>query len=327
MRGRRFGSLLPALVMSWAVLSSRAAAAPNLATSGTPGSPLDYQAVLAHYDNGDFDRVAQNLETFIARHPAHSHDDSVFVAKHLAVVYSSNEATAEKGRQYMYRLVDLLPSSRLVDMYVKDERSRIFRKVREQFMARQHAMGVDTAGIVLPDSRVPVAQAAPAQLASTGPSVLPFASPTTTPSATQSAISSAMPGSPQEPGPEASASRAQERGYGNDPNMAPEGREAIRTVDPPPAPVAAFARTQPAPSGFRTPKPQRSSTRARLAAREAQGGLPLSQADVVTPAQRRKAPRTSYLFAGGAAFVAAAAVTYFVLSDSPGTKEKTYVVP
>ena len=60
---------------------------------------------------------------------------------------------------------------------------------------------------------------------------------------------------------------------------------------------------------------------------QAQGSQPQSQADLVTPAERRKAPRTSYRFAGGAAVVAAAAVTYFVLSDSPGTKEKTYVVP
>ena len=156
MQGRRFGSLLPTLVLSWAVMSSPAIAFPG---PDSPGSALDYQAVRAHYDNGDFDRVAQSLETFLARNPVHSHDDSVFVAKHLAVVYSSNESTVERGRQYMYRLVDLLPSSRLVDMYVQDERSRIFRKVREQFLARQHAMGVDTAGIVLPDSRVPVAPA------------------------------------------------------------------------------------------------------------------------------------------------------------------------
>lgn len=311
MLGRKFGFLLPALILSAAMPQRASAEVPSV-----PGAPpLDYLAIRTHYDNGDFDRVAQNLESFVARNPTHSHDDSVFVAKHLAVVYSSNDATAEKGRQYMYRLLDLLPSSRLVDMYVQDERSRIFRKVREQFMARQHAMGVDTARIVLPDSRMPVATAA------TGPKADP------------ALMASVMPMTSPEPmAAAAPLANAEPMAYGSGPGPGVDSpprsgaSDAGRYGESHPAPIAAHSRTRPAPSGFRTPKP-RSARRGSLEEAETQGSHSPLASGVETPGRKRKASKTSYLFAGGAAFVAAAAVTYFVLSDSPGSTEKTYVVP
>ena len=63
------------------------------------------------------------------------------IAKHLAGVYSAHPATREKGRYYMHRLLELVPSAKLVDMYVSEEIDRIFDKVREEFLARQRSFG------------------------------------------------------------------------------------------------------------------------------------------------------------------------------------------
>jgi hypothetical protein len=139
--------------------SARAAAAsnpddPSLAfkdgDSTLVKESLDQKKIHALYNNGDFEPVLQVLEAFMKHNKRYSHDDSVFIAKHLAVVYTSNPATREKGRYFMYRLLELLPSAKLVDMYVSEEVDRIFDKVREEFMVRQHGMGVDTSAIVLP---------------------------------------------------------------------------------------------------------------------------------------------------------------------------------
>ena len=44
----------------------------------------------------------------------------------------------------------MLPSAKLVDMYVSDEIDLIFDKVREEFMTRQKSFGVDTARVSVP---------------------------------------------------------------------------------------------------------------------------------------------------------------------------------
>jgi hypothetical protein len=111
---------------------------------------LDQKRIHDLYNNGDFDPVISLLEGFKNRNTRYSISDSVFIAKHLAVVYSANPATREKGRYYMMRLLELLPSAKLVDMYVSEEVDRIFDKVREEFLARQRGFGLDSSSIVLP---------------------------------------------------------------------------------------------------------------------------------------------------------------------------------
>lgn len=121
------------------------------ANAGSQGGALDQKKIHAEYNEGSFERVTAALESFMARNKTYSLDDSIFIAKHLAVVYSANPQTREKGKYYMYRLLALLPSAKLVDMYVSDEIDRIFDKVREEFMTRQKAFGVDSTQIAIPD--------------------------------------------------------------------------------------------------------------------------------------------------------------------------------
>jgi hypothetical protein len=66
------------------------------------------------------------------------------------VVYSASPETREKGRYYMMRLLELVPTAKLIDMFVSDEIDRIFEKVREEFYAKQHGFGLDTLTLSLP---------------------------------------------------------------------------------------------------------------------------------------------------------------------------------
>ncbi|HLP41458.1 MAG TPA: hypothetical protein VK465_08130, partial [Fibrobacteria bacterium] len=106
------------------------------------------------------------IEAFTKANRVYSRGDSIFIAKHLAVVHSANPDTREKGKYYMYRLLELLPSAELVDMFVSDEIDRIFDRVRKEFLARQKSFGVDSAQMSIPDSppsTSPAVAAAPAR--------------------------------------------------------------------------------------------------------------------------------------------------------------------
>jgi hypothetical protein len=115
---------------------------------------LDQKRIHRDYNEGNFENVIADIEGFQKSNPTYPASDSVFIAKHLAVVYSANPDTREKGKYYMFRLLEMLPSAKLVDMYVSDEIDRIFEKVREEYVSRQKGFGVDAIGTV-PD-RAPV---------------------------------------------------------------------------------------------------------------------------------------------------------------------------
>jgi hypothetical protein len=112
---------------------------------------LNQRAIHDLYNSGDFEPVIEVLERFQKNNRTSSFSDSVFIAKHLAVVYSATPKTREKGRYYMMRLLELVPTAKLIDMFVSDEIDRIFEKVREEFVAKQHGFGLDSLTLQLPD--------------------------------------------------------------------------------------------------------------------------------------------------------------------------------
>jgi hypothetical protein len=134
---------------SWPA-SARATPVPAKPAAGK-AEVLDQKKIHGDYNEGNFELVITAIEAFLRRNNAYSRGDSVFIAKHLAVVYSANPATREKGKYYMNRLLELMPSAKLVDMYVSDEIDRIFDKVREEFLARQRSFGVEGSMVVTPD--------------------------------------------------------------------------------------------------------------------------------------------------------------------------------
>jgi hypothetical protein len=113
-----------------------------------PSSPapiriLDQKRIHAIYSEGDFEGVIASIDSFTQANKTFSQSDSVFIAKHLAVVYTANPATREKGKNYMFRLLALLPSAKIVDMFVSDEIDHIFEKVREEYVVRRESLGMD----------------------------------------------------------------------------------------------------------------------------------------------------------------------------------------
>ena len=89
----------------------------------------------AKYRDGSFEMVIETLEAFLQTHKSFLREDSLFLTKHLAVVFASNPARREKGKYYMRRLLELDPSANLMDMYVGDEIDRIWEKVRAEYFA------------------------------------------------------------------------------------------------------------------------------------------------------------------------------------------------
>jgi hypothetical protein len=112
---------------------------------------IDLEAIHNTYNEGDFDAVIKLTDPFTKGNGTFTRSDSAFVFKHLAVVYTANPKTREKGKFYMYRMLEMLPSAELVDMFVSDEVDRIFDKVRKEFITRQKNFGVDTTLISLPE--------------------------------------------------------------------------------------------------------------------------------------------------------------------------------
>jgi len=102
------------------------------ASSRSSSSSLDTLRIHDYYKNGDFDKVIQSLEGFQKTKRTCSLSDSLFLEKHLAVVYAANPATRERGRYHMYKLLDLSRNSDLLEMFVGEEVDGIFEKVRKE---------------------------------------------------------------------------------------------------------------------------------------------------------------------------------------------------
>jgi hypothetical protein len=122
---------------------------PNSAPGGSSSAAakpapdgLDQNKVHYLYNEGEFDMVIAIIEEFTRNNKTYSLEDSNFIAKHLAVVYTANPATREKGKRYMFQLLEKNPAARLVDMFVSDEIDRIFQKVKEEYVERRRQLGL-----------------------------------------------------------------------------------------------------------------------------------------------------------------------------------------
>jgi hypothetical protein len=112
---------------------------------------LEQKKIHNLYNEGDFDGVIRQISAFRNQRPQCSRDDSIFIAKHLAVVYAANPKSVGQGKYWMNELLKLMPAADLVGMYVSDEIDRIFENVRKEFVSRQQSFGVDTNTMALPE--------------------------------------------------------------------------------------------------------------------------------------------------------------------------------
>src|SRR4051812_1886959 len=84
------------------------------------GRILDTIAVHKVYVDGDFDQAIEMLKPALDGSYRLSHQDSVFIFKHLGVMYAAKYETREKGKKYMMLLLQTEPTARIMDMYASD---------------------------------------------------------------------------------------------------------------------------------------------------------------------------------------------------------------
>jgi hypothetical protein len=110
--------------------ASSPAAAPA-AASATPR--LDSARVHRLYLDGEFDAAIAILEDNLKETRQYRHEDSVFIFKHLGVMYAAQYETREKGKYYMHKLLSVEPTVRIMDMYASDMIYMIFKNIQEEF--------------------------------------------------------------------------------------------------------------------------------------------------------------------------------------------------
>jgi len=99
--------------------------------SGTPR--VDSAAVHRFYLDGDFEPAITMLEDNLKETRQYRHEDSVFIFKHLGVMYAAQYETREKGKYYMHKLLMVEPSAKIMDMYASDMIYMIFKNIQEEF--------------------------------------------------------------------------------------------------------------------------------------------------------------------------------------------------
>jgi hypothetical protein len=101
-----------------------------------PAARLEQKAIHDEYVNGNFETVIARINDFQKENPRHSREDSIFIARHLAVVHAANPKSVEAGKHWMYRLILLSPTADLSGMYVSEEIDRLFDRVKQEAHVR-----------------------------------------------------------------------------------------------------------------------------------------------------------------------------------------------
>ena len=108
-----------------------------------PADTVNQKRVHAEYGDGNFETVVQILEDYRAAHDHYRPADSAVIAKYLGVVYAANPDTREKGKYWLYRMLQIDPGQDLVDLYVGEEVQNVFDKVRQEFIVRRNYRGIN----------------------------------------------------------------------------------------------------------------------------------------------------------------------------------------
>lgn len=99
--------------------------------------PMDTAKIHEQYLEGDFDHAIRALEGDLKTKRTMTHAESVFVFKHLGVMYAAQQATRDKGKFYMSELIRIEPTAKILDMYASDMIHLIFRNVQEEFEVKR----------------------------------------------------------------------------------------------------------------------------------------------------------------------------------------------
>jgi hypothetical protein len=133
-----FGILLAVffvLLPGSAHAQSKGAATPKKtpAHSVSRSGPVDTATVRKLYMDGDFEQAIDILESVLKKKPELGHGDSVFIYKHLGVMYAARYETRERGKMYMHQLLMTEPTAKIMDMYASDMIYMIFKNIQDEF--------------------------------------------------------------------------------------------------------------------------------------------------------------------------------------------------
>jgi hypothetical protein len=112
---------------------ARARASSKAASPTGEIPPMDTARIHGQYLEGEFDQAIRALEAQLKTRRPMSHAESVFVFKHLGVMYAAQHSTRDKGKHYMLELISIEPTAKILDMYASDMIHLIFRNVQEEF--------------------------------------------------------------------------------------------------------------------------------------------------------------------------------------------------
>jgi hypothetical protein len=99
--------------------------------SHLPG--IDTNLIRKLYMDGDFDPASEILEKELKSDFTLNHTDSVFIYKHLGVMYAARYETRERGKMYMHQLLMTEPTAKIMDMYASDMIYMIFKNIQDEF--------------------------------------------------------------------------------------------------------------------------------------------------------------------------------------------------
>lgn len=128
--------LLPALFLATETRSFADENAPMGHPPAASNPHIDQAGVHAEYVNGNFEAVVEKIESFRKANSAHSRDDSIFIARHLAVVLAADPKSVEAGKYWMHRLLSLAPNAELEGMYASEAIERMFAGVKKELKTR-----------------------------------------------------------------------------------------------------------------------------------------------------------------------------------------------
>jgi hypothetical protein len=109
---------------------------PALAVPGVKAVRPDTTLIHKHYLDGDFDQAIHHCEAALnesLRGMRLTHADSIFLFKHLGVMYTAKYETRELGKKYMYQLLHVEPTAKIMDMYASDMIYMIFKNIQDEY--------------------------------------------------------------------------------------------------------------------------------------------------------------------------------------------------
>jgi len=114
---------------------------------------IDSSRIQKLYMDGEFEPAIAILELDLKSDKRIRHNDSVFIFKHLGVMYAATYETRERGKFFMFQLLQVEPTAKIMDMYASDMIYMIFKNIQDEFQTKRARLHPDGSGLPATDPR------------------------------------------------------------------------------------------------------------------------------------------------------------------------------